>query len=273
MKEIASHAIKEGYLDKPNPFSAEMSGYGVFDGKSLVAAYPPGAPMYDFHQKAHTYFRELVLGENFPCVVGQSVVRSRNYAFCAYEDMTSPKVAEGVCHDLMKFKDDFSVPFLESFMTAFKGPVIQSQLQGTEFLYTLLQTMHEADKKHGFPWANGYTSDIHSPNFAYSIGGEAHFISFFYPFASSETRQSEITMVLFNTHSIFQTLRQRGAFDKLKVIIRARIPNLHPHLGDHGDVNEFMQYALIDPSPNMQVLDQEIQKKVFGACPFHKEKS
>ncbi len=256
-------------IEKNNPFSPEMSGYGVFDGKAFDSVYPDGSPMHTFHQQSHAYFRGLVLGENFPCVAGQSVVRSKTYAFCGYENMTSPNVADGVCHDLMRFKNDFSTPFLESFMAAFKGPVIQDQLQGAEFLYTLLHNMSEIDQKNGFPWAENYTSNIHSPDFAFSIGTEAHFVSFFYPFASSETRQSDVTMVLFNTHAIFQTLRQRGAFDKLKMIIRNRIPVLHPNLGDHGDVNEFTQYALVDSDTKTQALDKKIQQKVFGICPFY----
>lgn len=52
-----------------NPFSAEMSGYGFFDGKSFISVYP--------------------------------------YAFSVYPDMTDPEVAKGVCHDLLKSKQQF----------------------------------------------------------------------------------------------------------------------------------------------------------------------
>lgn len=252
-----------------NPFSAEMSGYGFFDGKSFTSAYPVGSPMHAFHQDAHSYFRGFVLGQDFPCVAGQSVVRTNHYALCAYPDITDPTVAEGVCHDLIQTKQQFKKFPFESFMAAFQLPIIHDQIEGAEYLYALMLNMHKADQKHGFNWDTRFSDDPDSPNFAFSIVGKGHFLSFFYPQASSETRSSQITMVLFNEHAVFQMLRSKGAFDKLKAIIRSRIPVLHPHLGDHGDVNEFTQYALVDTDDQTQILDKAVQQKVLGVCPFN----
>ena len=227
--------------------------------------------MFDFHQKAHTYIRDFVFGRDFPCIAGQSAVKTHHYALCAYSNMESDQVAEGVCHDLVRYMGKFSFdrPF-NTFIAAFEKPDIETQLGGVESFYLLLRNMHTVDRKHfAFTADQGVSPDTMSPDFVYSVGGEGFFVPFFYAFSGSAARRSDINFVVFNANKAFEFLRRTGAFDKLKERIRANLPDVHPNLGDHGQAPQFPQYALVFQDSASQAGEQEIRKEILGECPFH----
>lgn len=263
---------------KHNPFSREMSGYGhITDNGTLVSTYHIGNPMRDFHTNSHCYFRQLVSDNGFPCSAGRTVVRTNQYAYCAYPDMTDACVAEGVLYDLIEFLQKFDLydhertsRLFRSFVAAFRDPNFTSPLQGAECLYTLLRNMDEKSLQH-FEWAEGFSHDTDSPNFGYSAGGTAFFLAFFQPAAYWKYRRSEMSFVVFNAHSILQQLREQGQFAKLRDRIRSRQKELHPFLGDHGSCNEWIQYTLLSPDPDTQEEERRIRKRVLGECPFSKK--
>jgi FPC/CPF motif-containing protein YcgG len=266
-------------IEKINPFSEYFSGYGHLENGTFLSHYPVGSPMQEFHINAHDYFKSSVGGENFACVAGRTVARTNRYAFCAYQNMTSVDVAEGLCYDLQKFKQEFDfnnipnakgIPFM-SFVAAFKEPEITSQLQGVESLYTLLKNIHYQDKRKNVSWNQKVSSDIHSEEFSFSAGGDSFFVPMLYKYSASPARRTDITMLVFNAHDIFEKLRQQGGFEKLKTIIRSRQEWIHPYLGDYGEVNEFRQYGLVDLDEESLKEEQNIRNRVLGECPFKSE--
>lgn len=138
-------------MERENPFSAKKSGYGHKVSGDFISSFPENSEAKDFHVSAHNYFDTFVRDEKFPCIIGQTAIRTNQYAFSAYDDMTDPEVAEGVLHDIVKFQQEFEVPakakgpkgIFRTFIAAFRKPPISSDLQGAEVLYTLLQNMHE----------------------------------------------------------------------------------------------------------------------------------
>lgn len=257
-----------------NPFSPRTSGYGTYDGTNLHSVYTPDSDMHTFHQKAHTYFREMVFNPDFACVAGRGVTKGKQYAFNAYPDMTASDTAEGVAHDLFKFKNEFGLSQapekvqLVSFIATFKEPQSINQIDGAAHMYQLLGNMHNHDKQQGFDWNPTVSRDIKSPNFGYSSGGDAFFITYLYPHASSEARRSEIPLVLFTAHSVLDKLKESNAFEKLKNHARQRQETIHPHSGNHGETNEFRQYALVDPDVQTQKQNEQIIYDTLGKCPF-----
>lgn len=260
--------------DREQKFSPQMSGYGTYDGEVLHSVYPPDSENYAFHQSSHAYFQELVLHPDFACIAGQGVARGKRYAFNAYPDMTSADVAEGVSHDLLKFKEEFGLADkkdkiqLVSFVAAFENPKITNQLDGAENLYKLLGNMHKADEQKGYAWSTKVSKDINSPDFGFSSSGDAFFITYLYPHAASAARKSEVPMVLFTAHTIFEKMKETDAFEKMKSHIRGRQDEVHPHSANHGDANEFRQYALVDPDEKTQEKNEEVIYKALGKCPF-----
>ena len=246
-----------------NPFSSSLSNSTTFDGESLL-----GTDLAASYREAHEVFRKAILDKKFACIAAQAAMRLNTYVFAQYEDLTDPKVAEAVCHDLLKFILEFDLHGLEqsgkfnfvTFVAHFKGPPISDQVHGSECLDALLSQMHAHDKKY-FPWASGVSADIESPDFAFSIGGQGFFVPLLYPFASSESRRTEEVYVVFNPHVIFENLRKLGGFEGLRDKIRARQKNVHPHLADHGQGPAYHQYALIDP--DKLPLVQAIRRKAL----------
>ncbi len=253
---------------RENPFSSAMSGYGRVEGGRLVSVFPEGSPEHDFHIQAHEKFRELVLNPRFVCIGAQAAVRPGHYVLGGYSDMSSSEVAEGVCHDMVRYMREF--PFAEPFYTfaaCFKEPKILSEEQGIRNFYTLLSNMHSVDARH-FKRSDDFSSDVQSPDFNFSIGGEGFFVPFLSAFPGHDERKTDLNLVIFNNHKMFEKLRSTGAFDPLRDSIRRRMnPPLHPFLADHGEGLVFPQFAL--PSLESITLEKEIRQEVLGSCPFH----
>lgn len=266
----------EGRERKNNPFSSALSGYGHVVNEKFVSTYPEGSAMYGFHLNAQNYFKGFVGEKDFPCVAGRTVARTDQYAFCAYPDMTNPQLAEGIMHDMIQFQHEFGIPDdpkpngkrFRSFVAAFAEPHITSPLHGAEALYTLLGNMHDVNAQH-YPWKEGFSNDMESSDFGYSAGESAFFIAFFHPEAHDAARRSDVTFVVFNSHAMLESLKDEGKFNKLRDIIRSRQDSVHPYLGNHGEVKEWRQYALLSPDVETEAAEQAIRQKVLGECPFN----
>lgn len=258
-----------------NPFPSAHSGYGRVTNRAFVSSYPQGSEMRKFHDNAQRFFRDFVGAENFPCVAGRTVARTDEYAFCAYPNMTDPKVAEGIMHDMIRFQTEFGIAdgserkgrLFRSFIVAFAEPKITDSLHGAETLYTLLSNMHTVNSKH-FPWKEGFSSDMDSPNFGYSSGDSAFFIAYFHPKAYAQARVSPLTFVVFNSHKMLEVLKDKGKFAQLRDLIRSRQEEVHPYLGDHGETLEWRQYALLQPDAKTEQAEKALRRKVLGECPF-----
>lgn len=252
-----------------NPFCADMSGYGYVQDKELVSVYPTGSLAHTFHLEAHNYFRAFVLDPKFACIAGQAAVRADHYAFCCYADMEAEVVAEGVCHDLMRYRGQFAFgrPF-NTFVACFEKPQIDSQITGVEPFYRLLLNVYLADRKY-YAGVEDVSFDVDSPEFGFFVSGESFFVPFLYAFSGSLSRRTEFNFVVFNSHKVFSYLRGVGIFEKLKERIRDKMPSVHPNLGDHGLTSEFIQYALVNPDVDSQIAERVVRDKVLGNCPFH----
>jgi FPC/CPF motif-containing protein YcgG len=189
--------------------------------------------------------------------------------------MTDPQFAEGIMHDMLTFQEEFGIPGdpkgkgkrFRSFVTAFAEPQPTSALHGTEMLYSLLGNMHDVNRQH-YPWNEGYSNNTESPNFGFSAGESAFFIAYFHPQAYEQSRRSDVTFVVFNSHVMLEALKAEGKFAKLRDTIRSRQEEVHPYLGDHGTTNEWLQYALLSPDSETELAEQDLREKVLGVCPF-----
>lgn len=266
-------------VEGENPFPITHSGYGRVIGSQLVSVYPEGHPLRSFHSTSHEQFVSFVKSPTFPCVFGLAAVNIRQYAFNAYDDMTTKETAQGVLHDIVRFQNEFHVPeqpktdkgILRTFLAAFQTPNPQTQLEGAQALYTLMANMHELNAEH-YSWPEGYSNDVDSSNFGFGAGRAAHFIAHFYPGAGVPARVSELNFAVFNSHSIVAAYKEIAGMDKhahAKEIIRSRqVQPIHPALGNFGDVPDFPQYTLLDTDPLTQAADQSLRKAILGECPF-----
>lgn len=261
-----------------NPFSSDRSGYGhIVEGK-FVSVYPAGSEMGEFHTRSHGYLDRLIRDESFPCILGQTAVRTDQVSFSAYDDIADPATAEGVLHDLLRFQEEFEVPdnprgkrgIFRSSLAAFRSPEITDELQGAEVLYTLLKNMYDINSQH-FEWPDGFSSDLSSPDFAYPAGRTAHFIAYFHSAATTPARKSDVQFIVFNSHHVVDAFKATGMDNhaRAKAIIRSRQQQpLHPYLGNHRDVEEWRQYTLLTPTLEMEEKERELRTRIFGEAPF-----
>jgi FPC/CPF motif-containing protein YcgG len=147
-----------------------------------------------------------------------------------------------------------------TFIAGFGAPRIESELHLEGLLWQQLQRMHEIDRRH-FCWDPKVADDPDDPQFSFSIGGRGFFIVGLHPQASRRARTLPTPMLVFNLHEQFDRLRERGKFETIKQMIRARDIAYHgsinPVLTDFGQKSEARQYS------GRAVPDD-------WACPFHR---
>lgn len=217
-----------------------------------------------------------------------------NFEFRAYESsLDDPNNSEKIYQDIISFNKKFKlsesekegkVKKLGALIIAFKnGPKNQEEavLQNAK----LLKNLHNIDLKKGFSHAKGFSDNIDSSNFAFSVGEQAHFPSLLYKDAEAPAKKSELTFLLFTSHTILEIMKKNGSFYRGQKKIRENIEKyygvlVHKDKNDQGYGLVFPQYVLVAPKETMKYFGKV--KKIIGhnpfsrieikgsECPFHK---
>ncbi|MGH6803338.1 MAG: guanitoxin biosynthesis heme-dependent pre-guanitoxin N-hydroxylase GntA [Methyloceanibacter sp.] len=240
----------------------ELSTYAApVDGR-LAHPLRPGVPVGDELSRMHVELVNNVLGEGYPCVGARSAFNRRGYRLGLYPELAGAETALAVCHDLYEFCHEFQEvgSHFVTFIAGFAGPRIESELHYEGLIWQQLQRMHEIDCRH-FRWDPKVADDAANSQFSFSIGGRAFFIVGLHPQASRRARTMPRAIMVFNLHEQFDRLRERGKFESMKQMIRARDiafqGSINPVLEDFGRSSEARQYS------GRAVPDD-------WACPFHR---
>lgn len=247
-----------------DPVASQFSSYAVFNGKSVTRPFSPEVPVDRELLHAHEQLRQQILGQSYPCTGAISAFSQKTYRFGLYPNLASAEAVRAVCHDLYCFSHEFPAigdQFI-TFVTMFRGPVIESEQHFEDLLWNQLQSMHTLDSDF-FIWDQSVDSAPLSPRFSFSIGGRAMYVIGMHPKASRLARTRQYPTMVFNVHEQFDRLRARGKFDTMKQTIRAREMSLqgsiNPMLSSFGDNSEARQYS------GRAVPDNWV-------CPFHTHK-
>ena len=121
-----------------------------------------------------------------------------------------------------------------------------SEAHFERLLWGHLQQMHEIDVEF-FGWDPTVSPDPEDNQFSFSIGGRAYFVAGLNPRASRKARRFPHAALVFNLHQQFERLRERGKFEMIKNMIRARDMafqgSINPVLEDFGVSSEARQYS------------------------------
>lgn len=197
----------------------------------------------------HERLENKLLSADFACVAARSVLNRKTYRLGLYDTLGSADAALGLCHDLYEFSHEFAPgrhPFT-SFIAAFRGPSVSTEVDFEKLLWQQLQLMHGIDARY-FDWDSTVSKDPDSPSFSFSVGGRAFYVVGLSPCASRQARAtaSECYLV-FNGHDQFEALRANGRYGQLQKAIRERDlavqGSINPMLDDFGAVSEARQYA------------------------------
>ncbi|MEO8464141.1 MAG: guanitoxin biosynthesis heme-dependent pre-guanitoxin N-hydroxylase GntA [Gammaproteobacteria bacterium] len=205
---------------------------------------PAGAEINDIH----TRLRDMILGEGYPCVGSRSALNKDMYRIGLYGELGSSANAYGLCHDLYEFSREFTAYGNHSvtLIACFRTPEILSEIHFEELLWEQIRCLHDVDR-HFFAWDPTVSSDPSHGNFSFSIGGRGFFVVGLHPHASRRARRFGSPVLVFNLHEQFDRLRERGKFETMKKLIRARdthyAGSINPVLADYGTSSEARQYS------------------------------
>ncbi len=247
-----------------DPAASRMSSYAAFQGGATVRPLAPSAAVDPALADAHDQVRRQILGEGYPCVGARSAFNRLGYRFGLFPELASEGAVRAVCHDLYEFCHEF--PLVDeqfiTFIAMFRGPPIETEQHFEDLLWRQLQAMHGVDSAF-FGWDKTVESESANKNFSFSIGGRAMFIVGLHPKASRLARTVTYPTLVFNLHEQFERLRERGKFETMKQMIRARDTafqgSINPVLKNFGDSSEARQYSGRAVPDDWQ-------------CPFHAKK-
>lgn len=209
---------------------------------------------------------QLISNPQFPCVMAKSVLSQGHLVQHDFSENDPAQVAPQLKSKIYDFIDQFRTQpkRLSSFIVSFDHPELKNFERCEEFFWNLLRELHQLDSGL-YPHDPRVASDPQDPRFSFSLKSEAFFILMLHPQSPRFARRSKVPTIVFNAHSQFEDLRQKGLFQKIRDLIRKRDAKLqgsvNPMLADHGaDRTEIFQYTGREYS-------------VGSKCPFQRAKT
>jgi FPC/CPF motif-containing protein YcgG len=194
-------------------------------------------------------FRAFIKGPAFPCVGAKAALGRDQIQFVVARDMTSAWDDLRIYAGLHQFASEFGgdPTLFKSFVVLFKGPTDLSEEQFEQQLWLRAQSLSDKDAWHGQTYDERVSSDVDSPHFSLSFGGEGFFIVGLHPKASRPARRFAVPAMVFNLHDQFEQLRAAGRYEPLRAAILERdvalAGSVNPMLERHGEGSEARQYS------------------------------
>ncbi|MGX6608349.1 guanitoxin biosynthesis heme-dependent pre-guanitoxin N-hydroxylase GntA [Micromonosporaceae bacterium Da 78-11] len=204
---------------------------------------------------------DKLTSDQFSCVAGKtawqrSTVVHRHLGRLGTAEATQDLHAALV--DFTRRKDDID-PLLATFIATFWLPAEVDEVEFERLTWEQLQQLHERDVAQ-FDWDPAVSSDPESSEFGFSVGGHAFFVVGLHPGASRISRRFDHPTLVFNLHTQFERLRQRGIYQRIQQQVRQRElalqGSLNPNLAEFGEASEVRQYSGRAVPPDWR-------------CPFH----
>ncbi|MEY9872149.1 FPC/CPF motif-containing protein YcgG [Streptacidiphilus sp. MAP12-33] len=236
-----------------NPFAAASdeaarSYHGLHDNR-LVRFAPQPSPADPGAELAHASFRDMVMSDPYPCVVGRGLLRRGDYRFGVYPALGTEAAARAVAADLWQFVQDFPIrsETFASFVAGHDGPACPTEDEFEELLWRHLQLLHDLDREH-HEWNGKVGADPNSKGFSFSFAGRPFFIVGMHPGSSRLARRPERPTLVFNAHEQFDILRENGLMPRVTRTIRSRDLKLQGTLNPalalfDGDHPETVMYS------------------------------
>jgi FPC/CPF motif-containing protein YcgG len=201
--------------------------------------------------------------KSFPCIGARAALARRQIKCMVAGHMACPKDDRAILRFLYEFVDDYrhSDGLFHSAAILFTAPDIHSEEIFDTLLWQRLQALADLDAEN-YDYDKRVDADPSSPNFSFSLRGEAFFIIGLHPASSRESRRFNYPVLAFNPHAQFQRLRETNsgktedagthsgepnAYEKMKTIIRRRdiaySGSVNPMLDDFGKSSEIYQYS------------------------------
>ena len=193
--------------------------------------------------------KSFIRDDNFPCVGAKAAQSQKLIEYRVYRELASDSSTTSFYLDIHEYLLTLNLEDarVQSFVAIFPETAFDTEIEFERILWEQLGDLVELDKALNVSWASSVSDDPENPHFSLSIGGHPFFIVGMHPAAHRGARRSPYTMLVLNSHSQFEKLREDGRFDRLKAIIRKRDLEIHgsinPSLDDFGNTSEARQYS------------------------------
>lgn len=193
-------------------------------------------------------FHHFVSEECYPCVAARAAIARDHVPCFVAGHMACPNDDHAILQFLYRFIENFrkvKKP-LHSAAILFSSPSELSEKEFDGFLWQRLQSLSSIDARK-FHYDPRVSADPSSPDFSFSLGGEAFFIIGLHPASSRRARRFTYPALVFNPHVQFEEMRKHNQYEKMKAIVRRRdigySGSINPMLHDFGIASEAMQYS------------------------------
>ena len=248
--EFLSPAQSLSLYTARNPFVSSAayrhSNYSAYADGALVRLLDWREP--SSHAKmAHNVFRSFVLSEQFSCVGAKGAVATGGYRFGLYDGFPTGKGTEGLARDLAAFVAE--LPHMTQRYKSFVAIFDDRSYDERDFearLWTQLTALSELDRRF-FAWDPSVSADPNDPNFSFSVAGHAFFVVGMHRGSSRLSRRFAFPALVFNSHALFEELKESGHFARVQALVRKRElelqGTLNPNLSEFGVATEARQYS------------------------------
>lgn len=211
--------------------------------------------MIPSEKAVHDAFRAYISNPSFPCLGARSALNRGTYSLGVYDRINEPHGTALLAADLSDFvaEQQRGSTDLTTFVAVFQGSTVSDQETLTREVWGQLRLLSAHDT---MPWEPGYSPDPSDPRFSFCFGGCALFVVGLYPTSPRLARRFPWPALVFNPHHQFETIREKGHYERMTGLIRQRDIALqgtsNPVLSHFGTTSEAIQYTgqlPIDLSP------------------------
>ncbi|WP_373514658.1 guanitoxin biosynthesis heme-dependent pre-guanitoxin N-hydroxylase GntA [Persicitalea sp.] len=193
-------------------------------------------------------YKSFLGSKVFPCVAAKAALAKEQVQCFVADHMACPNDDTAILQFLYAFVDRYreaATPF-HSAAVLFKGPQAPGEETFEVLLWQRLQMLVDLDAAL-YPYDPRVSDDSSSPEFGFSLKGEAFFVIGLHPRSSRPARQFAYPALVFNPHAEFEKLRTTQSYEKMKDIVRkkdiAHSGSINPMLTDFGTASDVYQYS------------------------------
>ena len=195
-----------------------------------------------------TQYLDHISSMEFPCIGAKaSVIKGQNKVFIA-ENICCPNDDVAIIDFLYTFVNNLrkDQSLFHSGSILFKEPKHLTEDEFEKFLWMRLQALADLDAIN-YKFASGVAENPESAEFCFSLKEEPFFVLTMHANSSRESRKFEYPVLVFNSHTQFEMLKESGVYNKMQVIIRKRdldfSGSVNPMLSNFGERSSAFQIS------------------------------
>ncbi len=184
----------------------------------------------------------------FPCIAAKAALSKDQIETLVVGHLACPKDDAEILDFLYRFVDRYrdARERYHSAVIIFKGPENCSEKTFDDLLWKRLQSISDLDAS-AHDWDPRVGKEAMSPDFSFSIKGEAFYIIGLHANSSRKARRFRFPALVFNPHEQFEALRASDKYSAMKEAVRKRDKifsgSVNPMLADFGESSEVLQYS------------------------------